>query len=179
MAGLVDVEAARFREAATQFCAYITARDQLTTTRFIGDLPRHLAALYAAAASLPVAEPESEELDRDRTSHDDWRTLFQSLGAKLGSHRYYSETSDPSRPDESGTVTGDLADDLADIYGDLRAGLAFEISAGQAAPRDVLWTWRFDFESHWGRHATSALRALHALLYDRVEVNLEPDAPAV
>ena len=179
MAGLGDVEAATFREAATRFCAHITERDRMTTTRFLTVLPGHLAALYAAAAALPEVAPDVESPERDRNELAEWRPLFEALGAKIGPHRYYSETSDPSKPDAQETVTGDLADDLADIYGDLRTGLAFEVAAGREAPNDVLWTWRFDFESHWGRHATSALRAVHTLLYDRIEVNLEPDAPAV
>ena len=39
----------------------------------------------------------------------------------------------------------------------------------EGAPEgDVVWEWRFGFYSHWGRHATEALRALHARLADRL-----------
>ncbi len=30
----------------------------------------------------------------------------------------------------------------------------------------VIWDWRFGFYSHWGDHATSALRTIHALLHE-------------
>jgi uncharacterized protein DUF5063 len=57
-----------------------------------------------------------------------------------------------------------LADDLADIWLDLKRGLlALE---GGAPASDVTWEWRFGFYTHWGRHATEALRAVHARLAD-------------
>ncbi|MFE7505205.1 DUF5063 domain-containing protein [Promicromonospora sp. NPDC057488] len=49
---------------------------------------------------------------------------------------------------------------MADIWRDLRSGLDW-LDSG-ADPADVLWDWRFGFETHWGRHATHALHALHA-----------------
>jgi hypothetical protein len=55
-----------------------------------------------------------------------------------------------------------LADDLADIHRDLTHGL--RALADGAAHEDVVWEWRFGFYSHWGRHATEALRVLHARL---------------
>src|SRR5438552_9851214 len=52
----------------------------------------------------------------------------------------------------------------ADIYRDVKNGLLAEQAVAAARPNDVLWTWRFDFESHWATHAADALRALQAAL---------------
>ena len=57
-----------------------------------------------------------------------------------------------------------LADDLADIYRDVKNGLVAEQAGAAARPNDVLWTWRFAFESHWATHAADALRALQTAL---------------
>lgn len=54
---------------------------------------------------------------------------------------------------------GSLADDLADIWRDLRAGL--DALEGGSQWQDVAWEWRFGLQTHWGRHAVEALRALH------------------
>jgi hypothetical protein len=57
-----------------------------------------------------------------------------------------------------------IADDVADVWRDVKRGL---LALGEGhRPDDVTWQWRFDFYSHWGRHATEALRALHARLAD-------------
>jgi hypothetical protein len=58
-----------------------------------------------------------------------------------------------------------VSDDLADIWLDLKHGL-LALDDG-APPDDVTWEWRFGFYAHWGRHATEALRALHARLAER------------
>jgi hypothetical protein len=54
---------------------------------------------------------------------------------------------------------GSIADDLADTWRDLKQGLlALESGSPEA---DVVFSWRHDFTSHWGRHAVNALAALH------------------
>ena len=58
-------------------------------------------------------------------------------------------------------VVGSLADDIADIYRDVVSGLrAFQ--SGLRA--EAIWEWGFNFRDHWGRHATEAIKALHAWL---------------
>jgi hypothetical protein len=34
---------------------------------------------------------------------------------------------------------------------------------------DIIWEWEFGFETHWGEHATNAIRALYWLLYNHIE----------
>ena len=72
--------------------------------------------------------------------------------------------SHPTRVPAEAAIPGDLADDLLDVYLDLKEGVA-TFDAGY--PRHAVWLWRFGFEVHWGHHATSALRALHCHLTDR------------
>jgi hypothetical protein len=56
-------------------------------------------------------------------------------------------------------VAADLADDLADIWRDVKSGLLLYRSENPAA---ASWEWRFHFKAHWGRHATGAMHALQA-----------------
>ena len=82
------------------------------------------------------------------------------LANLLGLRRFYREVFDPYAEPTDGEVTGDIIDDLNDIYRDLRRGLAYWRD-GQTG--NALREWRFDFQIHWGKHATSALRAVFAL----------------
>ena len=68
----------------------------------------------------------------------------------------------PAVPPEDHEI-GDLADDVADIYRDLSAGLAL-VDAGHAL--EAQWELRFSFLTHWGRHASGAIRALHCWYVD-------------
>jgi hypothetical protein len=53
-------------------------------------------------------------------------------------------------------MTGSLADDLTDIYCELKHGLrAFDSNPGRA-----LETWFLGYECHWGQHLVDAERHL-------------------
>jgi hypothetical protein len=59
---------------------------------------------------------------------------------------------------EAEVVTGDVADDLADTYSDVKAGLLL-LERGDA--EGALWHWIWTFKLHWGTHVVNALHALH------------------
>jgi hypothetical protein len=105
-----------------------------------------------------LPDPETSDRDSpDAVSPDDWWALYRRLSMQFGEVNNYRFMFDPYEPG-SDPVTGSLADDLADIYSDLKIGLALD-AAG--ANDDAIWQWRFGFENHWGRHAAHALYALH------------------
>jgi hypothetical protein len=57
-------------------------------------------------------------------------------------------------------MSGSLADDLTDIYFDLKPGLEL---LPAAHPEPVLRFWLESFELHWGQHLVDAERHLYAL----------------
>jgi hypothetical protein len=121
---------------------------------------RRVVALYAAALQLP--QPWSERVSHQR---DDAPALAQGLAAVRGRAaaiplQHYSEIFSPLVPQDE-PVVGDLADDLVEIYRDIAAGLHW-LDAGRVD--DALWEWGFNFQVHWGEHASSAIRALHCYL---------------
>jgi len=63
------------------------------------------------------------------------------------------------RADDSQAMTGSLADDLTDIYCELKHGLRMV----DEDPGRSLNTWREGFTRHWGQHLTDAERHLAAL----------------
>lgn len=88
------------------------------------------------------------------------RTTTRQIYARFGSLplQYYGEVFDTTRvPPEEASV-GDLADDLLDIYTDIKAGL---LLFGRGHAPEAVFQWRFTWGVHWGRHATSGLRAMH------------------
>ncbi|MCW2753202.1 MAG: hypothetical protein JWQ32_613 [Marmoricola sp.] len=58
-------------------------------------------------------------------------------------------------------ATGSLADDLADVWRDLREGL--DALTMNARWDDVAWEWRFGLDVHGGKHAVEAVRAIHEI----------------
>jgi hypothetical protein len=117
--------------------------------------------LYVAALELPPArndepaDPSGAErvgdLERQEVLNSCRRLPFD----------YYGEVFNPLPVPPEEPVAGSLADDIADIYGDAIRGLR----AHQAGRRtQAIWEWGFGLQSHWGEHATGAIRALHCWL---------------
>jgi len=111
---------------------------------------KRLLDLYEAGSALPYVEPpEGVEAGPSPEPPKGW------LG--FGNFETYWEVFDPYEEDDP--VVGSLSDDLLDVYGDVRRGLALW---DMGIPRTAaLWEWRFHFDQHWGDHAVDALRALH------------------
>ena len=79
------------------------------------------------------------------------------LKEKLGNWDSYRQLFDPTEDNEA--IFGSLADDIADIYFDLKEGLL--LAEHQTPPEDIIWEWRLSFYSHWGKHAMDALLTIH------------------
>jgi len=143
-----------FVEVARSYCATIesaaTVDLDLSTTR------RQLAELLATGLNLPIVDPTDD--NSPSVAHERWTVVFRSLQRALGDRDFYATTFDPYE-DDAEISTGSLADDLADIWRDLREGLDALVVG--SSWQDAAWEWRFGLDTHWGKHAVEALRALH------------------
>lgn len=148
--------------AAADYCSLIDTVAEIPAVVLPGALLRGLARLYASAAALPP----SDDLPTAGEATGGWvwasryeGDRFAALAARLGSLRRYREFFDPWDFGGDAEVGGDLAEDVWDVYKDVREGLEHWQAGRRVA---AVWAWRFTFEVHWGEHATGALRALHA-----------------
>jgi hypothetical protein len=153
-----------FAAVAREYCAWAegapsSPADEARTAR---DL---LARLVAAATALrePADEDHGEEPESGPT-HDDWRRVLGRM-AVLPVQYYRELPVDEALRDTADLAAagslGDLHDDLADVWRDLRRGLD---ALDDGRPGDAAWEWKFGFDSHWGEHATDALRVLHRVV---------------
>ena len=149
-------EAARF----AQWASHGTATGEAAVTEALV----RLTHLYVAALELPPAWDQSlgDEPDATRVANDEWQTI--ATGCARLPFNTYGEVFDPLRIPPEAPVIGMLSDDIADIYRDVVTGLR-AYHAGRRA--QAVWEWRFNFNVHWGEHATGAIRALHCWLASR------------
>ena len=108
----------------------------------------------AAAIELPRAGSDAEAPD---IWQDDYRAIFQRFGSLP--FNYSTECFDPIAVPAEEPVTADLADDLADIWRDVKAGLILYDQGERSAAG---WQWVIQFSAHWGHHATAALYAIQS-----------------
>ncbi len=148
--------AAAFATAAESFCRWVEAApgDAQSETRLARQL---VARLYCAAVDLEEGWAESDDVDPTGPARETILSRFESLPTQ-----FYSDVDQLEIPAAESTL-GDLADDLADIWSDLKIGLALH---GQGKLDEAAREWRWRFDTHWGAHAVAALRVLHALAED-------------
>ena len=118
-----------------------------------------VAELYAAALRLPNTEP-SDRNAPDMPVEDRSRLMTDAV-ERIGEDTIYWFVFHPLEPNEE-PVASTLVGDLTSIYEDLYEGSALLAAGGTF--EDVIWTWRFNFQSHSGRHALGALQALNDML---------------
>ncbi len=133
-----DEDVTRFAEAARAYCRFVREASSYRSHDRLVTAARLIATLYAAALSLPEAEPS----DAPRPSVE--RPVWDGFDE----HDFYWEVADPlDLQAEAAVVCGSLSDDLLDIYLDVSGGLAC-LDAGLVA--DAVWHWRLMRETHWG-----------------------------
>jgi hypothetical protein len=113
-----------------------------------------MAALIAAAIALPEGSLKTAAAD---IPDDDYQRVYLRFGALP--FNYYSDCFNPLVVPPEEPVVADLADDLADIWRDVKGGLLLYESGDQDS---AAWHWSNDYSLHWGHHATAALYALQS-----------------
>jgi len=162
--------ASSFGGIARSFCAVVDSESSLDKGELLTRIYAILPKLIDGAIGLPDVELSDldDQVERygraaypvniRRKEQEEWGRLYNSLKAKLGDWDLYHQVFDPTEDSEA--IFGTLADDIADIYRDLKEGLDLSESP-QPRPEDLIWGWRFSFYSHWGKHAMDALLTIH------------------
>ena len=161
--------ASRFAGIVNRFCSVVDSASGMERADLLLQIYRILPKLVDEAIGLPDIELSDYDEPIEgggrvarranvRQSLQQWDQLYSLLKEKLGDWDRYSQVFDPTEDKEA--IPGSLADDIADIYGDLKEGLV-RSETQQAQPEDIIWSWRLLFYSHWGKHAIDALLAIH------------------
>lgn len=158
---MVDPRIHRFADVAERFCAFLDNRKTRPGIAFIRKTHPLLVELYAAALILPDVAVTSSRTLATVPGFTGWKRLRMRIAEKTRRYDLYWEMFDPYDSNEHKPVCGSLADDLADIYQDLMTGFMSYRRGTSKAIAEATWHWRFSFYSHWGEHATSAIRAMY------------------
>lgn len=155
----------RFAETARRFCTWAEGEPQAAATEANIAL-RLLSELHERALQLPEGAVPG---DPQAPSHEAWTVVFRRFGSLP--FNYYVQQTDPFVFEDAGHEVGDLADDLADIWADLKGGLSL-FDAGLKDAAASHW-WQY-FWIHWGMHATSGLYPLRYWIAENRDDLYEP-----
>ena len=150
-----------FTGQALSYCTLIEDNGTPNSWMFAQECLHSMLRLYQLAQRLPVVVPGREDLLED-VEYERWNRVRENVARRL-SRDYYWAVFEPMELEQPEAVGGSLTDDLADVWRDLKPGLALSDGGGTRMVSEAVWQWRFSFETHWGQHAVSAIAALHAL----------------
>jgi hypothetical protein len=153
LSGLEGLEVAGL---ARRYCDLIEASSHDSRRRWLGEVASILPRLQAAISS--VSAPVSGVVPASALDLDARFELFWQLRRLLADRDGYWLEFDRASEGVDG-MTGSLADDLTDIYCELKAGLAVYARH----PECALTGWVYGFDRHWGRHLVDAERHLALL----------------
>jgi hypothetical protein len=125
--------------------------DEQWIERVAGLLPR-LHAAVSALGTVDLATKRQTQVDLDARFE-----LFSKMRSLLGANDSYWLEFEVAEDGQS--KSGSLADDLTDIYCELKEGLA----QMQGEPSRALEGLRVGYHLHWGRHLIDAQRHLYEL----------------
>jgi hypothetical protein len=165
-------DAVAFKIAAERYCALFES-EPADADQWAEAVLSALAQVYAAAHRLPgfgLSEDAPDIPDSLDVTTAEWRSVFGVVSRALGPQEAYWAYFDPSEPQDSDErpIFHSLADDLADIYRDIKPGLRAWETGDDRYLETIVFDWKTPlFGSHWGLHAVSAMRALHPIAFLR------------
>ncbi|MES9900926.1 MAG: DUF5063 domain-containing protein [Sedimenticola sp.] len=150
----MNLHTIKLSEIAKAYCSLIESVEN-TDSDWLSRMAELLPQLHAAVDALGVLDDQNEYLlapDLDSRFE-----MYTELRRLLGQRDSYWMEFDVAQDGQN--MTGSLADDLTDIYCELKYGLGlFEHEPIQAYD-----TWRSGYRLHWGRHLLDAERHLYEL----------------
>ena len=121
-----DIKINQFVNAARQYCSVLESAPS-APENWLEDILQALSSLYANAHILPEYELEDDLYNEDayNVTTNEIQTLMGKIMDTLKEQNWYWAYFDPSEPKDKKEelVMGNIADDLTDIYCDIKPGL--------------------------------------------------------
>lgn len=144
-------------QTAQEYCELIESTDEdPRDDHWLELLLELLPRIHADMAALGPANGKGEPMKVDLDARFD---LFTRLRHLLGDRDSYWMQFDTAQDDQA--MSGSLADDLTDIYCELKYGLK-SLQAEQDSD-STMNSWRHGYRVHWGQHLVDAERHLYEL----------------
>jgi len=159
-----------FVAVANEFCKYLDHAAEIKGVEMLGIMQRILPLLYLKASLLPELEPYFEDGNEKFVTEEVWFRIHDILLEKFGTANDYLEVFDEKINETDGPVVSSLAENMADIYQDLKDFLLLYQTGTQEVMNDAVWECRMNFENYWGQRLANSLRAIHRFIYSGEEI---------
>jgi hypothetical protein len=152
-----------FLRVAHEYCLFTEQSSEKNKSDILDFLSKIGPLLYLKGKLLPEIVPEFPEASERFVTEEEWQEIFNSYRNIFGGddefyHVGYEEYN------EYEAVKASLAENLADIYQDLKDFVLLYQKNSQAVRQNAVHDCRSLFETRWGPRVLSSLRYIHFLL---------------
>jgi len=159
-----------FVAVANEYCRYAEHASELKGEELLKILQRLLPLLYLKATFLPELTPVFEDGNEKFVTEPDWCRIHDAFKTMFGTANDYLEVFDERINETEGPVVSSLAENMADIYQDIKDFLLLYQTGTIEVMNDALWECRLNFENYWGQKLVNALRAIHKFICSDEEI---------
>ncbi len=158
-----------FVAAANEFCKYAEHASEVKGGELLRILQRLLPFLYIKASLLPGLEPVFEEGNEKFVSEADWKKVNEDFRKQFGTADTYFDLTEDKFIEAENIVAASIAENMADIYQDLKDFLLLYQTGTSEVMNDAIWECRMNFENIWGQKLVNSMRAIHRFIYSGEE----------
>ena len=153
-----------FAASANEYCKYLESTQDINGIEILKVMQRLLPFIYLRASLLPLLEPMLEETNEKTVTEFDWTRMHDNLLSKMGNNDPFPVIVSAGDPSD-GLYTGSIAENLTDIYQDLKDFIVSYKSGKEEVMNDAVWEVLMNFEEFWGKKLLNVLSAIHSVLY--------------
>lgn len=150
-----------FVAVANEYCKYSEHASEIHGDELMQILQRLLPLLYLKATFLPQLRPVFDDGNEKFITEDIWFSIHDSFKKSFGTANEYLEVFDEKMNDSEIPLVSSLAENMTDIYQDLKDFLLLYQTGTREVMNDAIWECRMNFENYWGQKLVNALRAIH------------------
>ncbi len=158
---ITSKEVTDFISVAGEYCTFVENVSDLSREDFFRFAQEILPLLYYHAVKLPELENIFEEGNERFVSEEDWQFVHDEILKKAGPFDTYPEIFDNNINEADNFVTSSIAENLSDIYQDIKDfTLLYNVGTNEIM-NDAIWECRLNFKEYWGQKLSNVLRAVH------------------
>ncbi|HPS27060.1 MAG TPA: DUF5063 domain-containing protein [Bacteroidales bacterium] len=161
-----------FITVANELCVFLEENGKYDIIFIYTYLQKVLPLLYLKGTMLPDVFVDDEDANERFVTLEQWEKIYLALLDKTGTtDSFYFIGNDDEF--ENKPQKGSIAENLADIYQDLKDFLLLYQKNRLAAQQNAVHALRVLFEINWGVKALWAHTAIHNILYGKKKSNNE------
>jgi len=149
---------------SNEYCLYMETAEARDKEEILQYMQRLLPLIYLKASLLPVIQPGDEDAIEHFVTEEQWENLFNTLNVKFGDNDVYYFI-DLNEKSHSDPVKASLAENLADIFQDLKDFLLLYQKPYRSSQENAVKECKYLFETRFGYRLVNSLSAIHYILY--------------